>query len=118
MEITAASAAFAALAHDGRLAIYRLLVEAGPNGLPVGDIAATLEMPDSTLSFHLGQLRRAGLVRASRKGRRLIQTTDFEQMNGLIGYLTENCCGGKSCAPVSKPAGSRANPNKRRGGRG
>ncbi len=93
MEINAAVTALAALAQDGRLKIFKLLVEAGPEGLPVGDIAAALGMPGATLSFHLSQLKHAGLVRAVRSGRQLIQTADFERMNELVAYLTENCCG-------------------------
>lgn len=94
----------AALAHTGRLAIYRLLVEAGPQGRTVGDIAAELDMPGATLSFHLSQLKHANLVRVRRDGRQLIQTADFERMNALIGYLTENCCGGQvACAPACAP---------------
>lgn len=104
MESFDAVAALSALAHEGRLSIYRMLVEAGPDGLAVGDIAAKLEMPAATLSFHLSHLQRSNLIHASREGRRLIQTADFDRMNGLIGYLTENCCGGQSCAPVCKPA--------------
>jgi DNA-binding transcriptional ArsR family regulator len=103
MEINTAVAAFSALAHEGRLSIYRLLVEAGADGLPVGEIAAALDMPGPTLSFHLSRLQRAGLIHTDRQGRRLIQSADFTQMNALIGYLTENCCGGESCAPVCKP---------------
>ena len=93
MEINTAVTALAALAHDGRLKIFKLLVEAGPEGLPVGDIAAALGIPGATLSFHLSQLKHAGLVRAARNGRQLIQTADFDRMNTLIAYLTENCCG-------------------------
>lgn len=79
-------------------------MKAGPCGLTVGKIGEKLEMPGATLSFHLSLLKHAGLVKARRDGRRLIQTADFDQMNGLIAYLTENCCGGQSCAPVCKPA--------------
>jgi ArsR family transcriptional regulator, arsenate/arsenite/antimonite-responsive transcriptional repressor len=100
MESTTAVTSLAALAHEGRLAIYRLLVEAGPGGLVVGDIASKLKMPGATLSFHLSQLKHAGLVRARRDGRQLIQTADFTRMSALVGYLTENCCGGRSCAPA------------------
>ena len=96
--------ALSALAHEGRLEIYRLLVAAGPDGLTVGDIARKLKLPGATLSFHLSQLKHAGLVVARRDGRRLIQTADFSRMNDLVGYLTENCCGGQSCAPASNPA--------------
>jgi DNA-binding transcriptional ArsR family regulator len=107
METVKAAASLAALAHEGRLEIYRLLVAAGPGGLTVGDIAKKLHMPGATLSFHLSQLKHAGLVVARRDGRQLIQTADFDRMNQLVSYLTENCCGGESCAPVCKPAPSR-----------
>lgn len=105
--------ALSALAHGGRLAIYRLLVEAGPDGMIVGDIAAKLDMPGATLSFHLSQLKHAGLVRARRDGRRLVQTADFERMTALVGYLTENCCGGQACAPVCKPVAKTTKSKKR-----
>lgn len=109
MEILPAVSALSALAHEARLAIYRLLVEAGPKGLTVGRIAAKLELPGATLSFHLGQLQHAGLVKARRAGRQLIQTADFSRMNELVGYLTENCCGGDAaaCAPAAKPKRKR-----------
>jgi ArsR family transcriptional regulator len=103
MESNAAVTALAGLAHEGRLAIYRLLVAAGPGGMTVGEIGGTLDMPGATLSFHLSQLKHAGLVKARRDGRQLIQTADFDQMNGLVAYLTENCCAGQSCAPVCQP---------------
>lgn len=112
MESFAAVAALAALAHEGRLEIYRLLVAAGPDGLTVGEIGAKLAMPGATLSFHLAQLKHAGLAAARRDGRRLIQTADFDRMNRLVGYLTENCCGGAACAPVCKPAVKTAKPKR------
>ena len=109
MEHTLTVAALAALAHEGRLAIFRLLVVAGPDGLRVGQIADKLKMPGATLSFHLSQLKHAGLVRAQRNGRELIQTADFDRMKSVVGYLTENCCGGDMsiCAPVCKPQPER-----------
>lgn len=103
MESFIAAAALSALAHEGRLEIFRRLVQAGPEGLVVGEIASKLDMPGATLSFHLSQLKQAGLVHARREGRQLIQTADFERMNALVAYLTENCCGGAPCAPVCKP---------------
>ena len=107
-----AVACLAALAHDGRLSIYRLLIQAGPEGLTVGEIARRLRIPGPTLSFHLSQLKHAGLARAERDGRRLIQTANYARMNRLIGYLTENCCGDPAlCAPVCRPA---AEPKKRK----
>ena len=114
MESFEAAAALGALAHEGRLDIYRLLVQAGPAGLTVGDIGAKLKMPGATLSFHLAQLQHADLVAARREGRQLIQTADFAQMNALVAYLTENCCGGKSCAPVCAPPPARKTKPRRK----
>lgn len=105
MNISTAVDALGALAHEGRLSIFRLLVVAGPAGLTVGLIGKKLKMPGATLSFHLSQLKQAGLVHARRDGRLLIHTADFTRMNDLVGYLTENCCGGAVvCAPVCEPA--------------
>lgn len=92
--------ALAALAQETRLAVFRLLVEAGPEGLCAGDIGARLKVPAATLSFHLAQLANAGLVQARQRSRFIFYSADFEAMNGLVGYLTENCCGGKSCSPA------------------
>ncbi len=89
----------AALAQPHRLAAFKLLVAAGPAGLPAGEIGLRLDMPASTLSFHLAHLRRTGLVSQRRDGRSLIYAADFAAMNVLVDYLTENCCGGASCAP-------------------
>lgn len=101
-------AALAALAHEHRLSAFRLLVEAGPEGLPAGKVAERLDIPPSSLTFHLQHLLRVELVSQQRLGRQLIYAANFEVMNTLIGYLTENCCGqssGKSCtAVVCKPA--------------
>lgn len=93
-------AALGALAQSHRLAAFRALVEAGPTGLPAGDIATRLGIAASSLSFHLAQLERAGLVRARRAGRLIIYAADFAAMTALVGYLTENCCGGGTCAPA------------------
>src|SRR5262249_44064860 len=111
MESKNAIAALAALAHEGRLAIFRQLVMAGPDGLTVGEIAKKLAMAGATLSFHLLQLKHARLVTVRRVGRQLIQTADFDCMNALIAYLTENCCDGQACAPMCKP--TVANRSKR-----
>lgn len=113
MESKSAVTALSALAHEGRLDIYRLLVEAGPDGLVVGRIGEKLNLPGATLSFHLAQLQQAGLVVARRDGRHLIQVADFGKMNSLIAYLTENCCGGAtSCAPTCAPAPVKAKRRK------
>ncbi len=90
----------AALAQETRLDIFRLLVARGPAGLAAGNIGARLELPAATLSFHLKELRRAGLVTCRRAGRSLIYAADFTAMRGLVGYLTENCCGGGCEAPA------------------
>ncbi|TMH46888.1 MAG: helix-turn-helix transcriptional regulator [Betaproteobacteria bacterium] len=97
--------ALAALAQETRLKVYRLLVEAGPEGLPAGEIADELELPGATLSFHLAHLARAGLLRGRQKGRYVIYSADFQNMNALVGYLTENCCGGRACAPANPRKG-------------
>ena len=104
MQSTEAVGALSALAQETRLGIYRLLVEAGPNGLAAGAIAARLDIAPSSLSFHLAQLSHAGLIHPRRVSRSLIYAADFSAMNGLIAYLTENCCGGAACAPVCRPA--------------
>src|SRR5262245_2472010 len=97
--------ALAALAHEHRLVIYRMLVERGPEGLPAGVIAERLNVPPSSLTFHLQHLHRAGLATQRRAGRQLIYAADYATMNGLVSYLTENCCGGSAaaqscCAPA------------------
>ena len=96
--------ALAALAHEHRLAVFRLLVQVGPEGKAAGEIAEALDLPASSLSFHLAHLNRSGLIAQRREGRSLIYSADFDQMNALIGFLTENCCGGRSCAPAGQPA--------------
>jgi DNA-binding transcriptional ArsR family regulator len=101
VESTVAVTALAALAHQWRLAVFRLLVEAGPDGLPAGRISERLALPPSSLSFHLKELTRAGLVRSRQQGRFVIYSADFAAMQGLVGFLTENCCGGEPCAPAA-----------------
>jgi len=102
MEKTDAIAALAALAQENRLDVFRLLVQAGPEGLAAGAVADKLSLAPNTLSFHFDRLRNAGLVTVKRAGRSLIYATRFETMNGLLGYLTENCCGGVTeCAPAA-----------------
>ena len=93
--------AFGALSSEHRLAIFRLLVQAGPDGLAAGDIADKLGLPSSSLSFHLAHLTRADLIEQRRESRSLIYSANFPAMNGLIAFMTENCCGGASCAPAS-----------------
>jgi DNA-binding transcriptional ArsR family regulator len=89
--------ALGALAQTHRLALFRLLVKAGESGMPAGSIADALGVPNSSLSFHLAQLRKAGLVLQERQHRSLIYRANYPAMNGLIGYLMENCCEGTDC---------------------
>jgi ArsR family transcriptional regulator, arsenate/arsenite/antimonite-responsive transcriptional repressor len=106
MEKPDAIAALAALAQETRLDIYRLLVQAGPAGVPAGRIGAQLDLALPTLSFHLAQLKHAGLVTARRTGRSIIYAANYAAMNGLLAYLTENCCQGDTaaCAVACAPA--------------
>ena len=92
--------ALGSLAQGTRLAIFRLLVQAGPKGLAAGRIGGKLDLPPATLSFHLSQLARAGLATGRQEGRFVIYTADFKAMIELVAYLTENCCGGASCGPA------------------
>ena len=113
MDTKQAIAALGALAQETRLAIFRLLIARGRDGLPAGGIAEALDVPASSLSFHLAQLSHAGLIAQRRASRRLIYTIDFAAMDTLMGYLTENCCSGSaaacgsddsaSCAPAVEP---------------
>jgi len=107
-------AALGALAHDTRLEAFRLLVQRGPDGLPAGAIADRLGIPPSSLTFHLQQLMHAGLVTQRRLSRQLFYAADFTAMNGLVAYLTENCCGGAVCGPVCAPAKTAGTQAKRR----
>ena len=102
METTKAVQALSALAQDSRLAIFRLLVQAGPAGMAAGSIGEKLDLPPATLSFHLAGLTRAGLAKNRQDGRFVIYSADFENMNLLVGFLTENCCGGRACAPAAR----------------
>ena len=96
-----AVAALAAIAQDNRLDVFRLLVQAGPEGMPAGQVAQALGLAPNTLTFHFDRLRDAGLVTVRRDGRSMIYAARFETMNDLLGYLTENCCqGAQSCAPA------------------
>jgi ArsR family transcriptional regulator, arsenate/arsenite/antimonite-responsive transcriptional repressor len=110
MEKIAAVTALAALAQDSRLDVFRLLVQAGPDGMTAGAIAEALDLPPNTLTFHFDRLRMAGLATVRREGRSMIYAAQFETMNALLGFLTENCCGGAPCAPAAscKPARKRA----------
>jgi ArsR family transcriptional regulator, arsenate/arsenite/antimonite-responsive transcriptional repressor len=112
MKTPAVIEALGGLAHEHRLAIYRLLVQRGPEGLPAGVIGQRVGLLPSSLTFHLQNLQRAGLIAQRRESRQLIYSADFAVMNGLVGYLTENCCGGATCAPNCAPA-EAAKPAKR-----
>jgi DNA-binding transcriptional ArsR family regulator len=104
MDAKQAIAALGALAHETRLEVFRMLVQRGPDGLPAGMIAAELDLPPSSLTFHLQQLTNAGLITQRRASRQLIYATDFATMNDVMAYLTENCCGGAvSCGPICRP---------------
>lgn len=105
MEIKDATLALAALGQATRLSVFRLLVEAGPEGRMAGDIAQALSLPGATLSFHLKELSAAGLIEGEQQGRFICYRANFEAMNALIGFLTRNCCGGRSnaaCPPTAK----------------
>ena len=104
MEKTDAVAALAALAQDNRLDVYRLLVQAGPEGMPAGAVADALDLAPNTLTFHFDRMRVAGLVSVRREGRSMIYAARYEAMNGLIAFLTENCCQGApgSCRPIAR----------------
>src|SRR4030065_210404 len=116
METKAAVTALAALAQDSRLAVFRALVQAGPAGLAAGNISELTGIPPSSLSFHLKELSHAGLASSQQAGRFVIYRAEFEAMNNLLGFLTENCCGGNPCSPVCSPA--RFSPAPPGGGRG
>jgi DNA-binding transcriptional ArsR family regulator len=116
METTSAVRSLSALAHEHRLGVFRLLVKAGAPGMAAGEIAAVLELPPSSLSFHLAALENAGLVIATRAGRFIHYRVEPEAIRALLGYLTEDCCEGRpelcggvrSCAPATKPASRRS----------
>ena len=106
MKIESAVEAFSALAHDSRMAIIRLLVPEGPDGLPAGEIGRKLEIPASALTFHLTRLRSAGLVSVRRNGQQMIYTACYGEMQRLTGFLTENCCrlDARGCSPDCPPS--------------
>ena len=108
-------AALGALAHETRLAAFRMLVERGPGGLPAGTMSERLGLPPSSLTFHLQQLTHAGLITQRRASRQIIYATDFAAMNAVMRYLTENCCGGSEiCAPVCQPSSAETPANTER----
>ncbi|PPC79696.1 MAG: transcriptional regulator [Methylotenera sp.] len=106
MEIKSAVLQLSSIAQEARLEIFRLLVQAGPEGLPAGNIGESLSIPASTLSFHLKELSHAGLINSRQVSRFIYYSANYEAMNGLLAYLTENCCAGVTdCGP-----GSTCNP--------
>ncbi len=109
MDSPQAVQALAALAHDTRLAIFRMLVESGPDGLSAGIIAERLGIPPSSLTFHVQHLHRAGLLSQRRASRQLLYAADFAAMGALVGFLTENCCGRglSACLPATPSASER-----------
>ena len=104
MDLPGAIVALSALAQEHRLALFRLLVQAGEDGMAAGAIAEKLGIPNSSLSFHLAQLREAELITQERQHRSLIYRANYSAMNGLVDYLTENCCGGADCFVPASPA--------------
>jgi DNA-binding transcriptional ArsR family regulator len=122
MKTQNAVVALAAIAQDNRLDIFRLLVQAGPDGMAAGQVADKLGLAPNTLTFHFDRLRVAGLITVRRDGRSMIYAARFETMNGLVAFLTENCCQGaaETCAPVAickpKGASNEAVSRTRRGG--
>ena len=102
METTQAVAILSALAQPSRLAAFRLLVEAGPEGMAAGEIGEKLDLPPATLSFHLAGLTRAGLAQSRQDGRYVIYTANFDNMNALLAFLTDNCCQGAACETTAR----------------
>ena len=106
METTTAITALSALAHESRLGIFRLLVEQGPEGLPAGEIASRRRLSNANASFHLKELTNAGLIKSAQAGRFIYYAANYKTMNGLVDYLTRNCCQGSACdiacAPILK----------------
>jgi len=106
MEVKSAVAALAALAQDSRLAIFRILVQAGAAGLPAGKIGEATGISPSSLTFHLKELAHANMVSSRQQGRFVIYAANYSTMNALLAFLTENCCGGNPCLPVCAPTES------------
>ena len=104
METSDAVAALASLAQESRLTVFRLLIQAGPTGLAAGEISEATGIPPSSLSFHLKELAHASMVTSRQKGRFVIYQANFATAAALVAFLTENCCGGNPCMPISKPA--------------
>ena len=107
MDTQTTIAALAALAQESRLAVFRLLVQLGPEGMPATQIADRLGISPSSMSFHLKELAHAELVTVRREGRSMIYSANFDAMNALVGFLTENCCGGHACTPAKARSSSK-----------
>ena len=107
MEIKAATESLAALGQETRLAIFRLLIQAGPAGINAGVICETLEIPPATLSFHLAHLSRVGLIKGRQEGRFIYYVADYCAMDELLAYLTDNCCQGAQCLPKTNAIPAR-----------
>ena len=116
METLNAAELLAALGHDSRLAIFRLLVEAGPDGINASAIGQQLDMAPATLSFHLAHLSRVGLIEGERESRFIHYSANYQAMDELIAFLTSNCCQGKACLPkqqaATPPRSGAARPKK------
>jgi ArsR family transcriptional regulator len=112
MESSSAVIALSALAQENRLDVFRLLVQAGPDGMAAGDVAERLKIPPATLSFHLAQLRQAGLLTKRRDGRSLIYSANYDGMNALMAFLTENCCRGAVRCGVPASVETKASRRK------
>ncbi|MGB7432982.1 MAG: metalloregulator ArsR/SmtB family transcription factor [Ahrensia sp.] len=102
MDTNSSIEAFSALAHDTRLAVFRLLLQCGNGGMAAGDIAVRLDVRQNTMSAHLSQLSRAGLIKADRQGRSIIYRANYDALRGLLAFLMEDCCGGRPeiCQPI------------------
>ena len=116
MDIADALASLSALAHEGRLSVFRLLVKTGPDGMAAGNIAKKLQTAPNTLSAQLLVLSNAGLIQARREGRSIIYAADFEQMSELLQFLTKDCCAGRPeiCTPLAETVNACCPPKKRR----
>ena len=114
MDMTAATHSLSALAHEGRLAVFRLLVKAGPDGMAAGDIARKLATAPNTMSAQLLVLSNAGLISARREGRSIIYAADFDRMSELLQFLTKDCCGGRPeiCEPLNAAVAQYCAPKK------
>lgn len=116
MKVNEAIPALSALASEARLSVFRLLVKRGPKGYTPSELSERLDVPAPTLSFHLKGLVQSGLVTSRREGRNLYYSPDFDRMNGLIGFLTENCCSlsDEACDTTCRPVTPAAQPKRRK----